>query len=278
MAGGTIVKYRKEGISIGNSSVNVVANSSLLTIPSLKLSGTTVSIINTVANSTVLGAASNSELTSTWAAKTYIDAHSGGGGSSNALFNTSMSAVPTQSGTGLNAWINQPASATVADTVTGISVYQPQAGANHTLAALKKDISGVSTPYSFTALITNNGRCAAYHGPVFGFSDGTKWVVCMAEFSGFLGVSWGNALSAAALTWLLQESDGNFTHGMFWFKVYNDGTSLYYYTSRDGVDWRLFYSHLVGSILANRNWLIFGNDNYNVESTSKLLSFTQGVS
>jgi hypothetical protein len=62
------------GLVVGTSLVNATTMSaSAANTNSFTLSAVTVSIINTIANSTVLGAASNAELTSTWAIKTYVN-------------------------------------------------------------------------------------------------------------------------------------------------------------------------------------------------------------
>lgn len=53
--------------------VNATSYMDVIKTANLYIGSTTVNTINTVANSTVLGAAGNNELTSTWAIKTYVD-------------------------------------------------------------------------------------------------------------------------------------------------------------------------------------------------------------
>ena len=64
----------------------LVANSTgyldVIKTANLYIGSFTVNVINAIANSTVLGAASNSELTTTWAIKTYVDAAVVAGGGS----------------------------------------------------------------------------------------------------------------------------------------------------------------------------------------------------
>src|SRR6266576_3688065 len=68
-------------ITDANSFVSNVKSSGLYLGPSAASpAGVAVNTINAVANSTVLGLASNTELTTTWAVKTYVDATSAAGG------------------------------------------------------------------------------------------------------------------------------------------------------------------------------------------------------
>lgn len=60
--------------------VNSTSGIDKLITANLTISGVSVNTINNIANSTVLGAASNNELASTWAVKTYIDAKALAGG------------------------------------------------------------------------------------------------------------------------------------------------------------------------------------------------------
>ena len=62
---------------------NATSYMDVLKTANLYIGTVTVNVINTVANSTVLGLPSNSELTSTWAIKTYVDAKSLTPGGSN---------------------------------------------------------------------------------------------------------------------------------------------------------------------------------------------------
>jgi hypothetical protein len=78
---------RNPGVLTANQALVANATGYLDVIKTANLTIGTVSVntINTVANSTVLGAAANNELTSTWAIKTYVDAAVvAGGGSKNA--------------------------------------------------------------------------------------------------------------------------------------------------------------------------------------------------
>jgi hypothetical protein len=190
--------------------------------------------------------------------------------------------VPTQAGTGFSAWMNQPTSSTVADDANGVAVFEPSQGANHTLAIIKKDVSGVSTPYQYDAAIWAfpDARITTFGGPVFGFSDGTKFNGLMVESSQFFGTSHTNIFANATLTWDVQESDGtppNLTACLYFLRVKNDGTNLIFSTSRDGVHWRQIQSVAKGTNLSNQNWLVFGNDNYSVASTSVLTGFFKSL-
>lgn len=92
-----IAGARTPGILTANQALVVNSTSGIdkLLTSNLTLSSVSVSIINTVANSTVLGAASNAELTSTWSIKTYVDgkvagaAGSPGGANTQVQFNDS---------------------------------------------------------------------------------------------------------------------------------------------------------------------------------------------
>lgn len=91
------------GVQTSNSTVILDANSFttnvytqglVIAISTASITAPAISSINAVANSTVLGAATNTELTTTWAIKTYVDTKTGGsstvgGANTQVLFNDS---------------------------------------------------------------------------------------------------------------------------------------------------------------------------------------------
>ena len=201
---------------------------------------------------------------------------------SGGLWGAQLSATPTQSGTGFNAWENQPTSSTVSDDANGVAVFEPGQGSNHTFALIRKDVSAVATPYQYDILvITPDARITPFHGPVFGFSDGTKGHFIHMQYDNKIGVGYVTTFTGAAFNWETgfptSDEIPGFAQTYLWMRVKNDGTNLIFSLSRDGVHWYQLGSYAKGSRLTNQNHLIFGGDNFSVGSTHVMASYVKSL-
>jgi hypothetical protein len=167
---------------------------------------------------------------------------SGGGTGTRSLFSGLMSAVPTQSLTGLNTWVNQ-GSATIAETDAGLTIYSP-AHSGTSLNMLIK--SAPSTPYTITGLFARSCRQKVGY-PQAGFG----WY---ASSSGkVLTLGWNSDPSAVAQLMVAYlpsptswggayVTDAYFSPGCIWLRLVDDGTTVYFKFSHDGVHFVTMYS------------------------------------
>jgi len=184
---------------------------------------------------------------------------------------------PTQAATGLNSWLNQPASSTVEDNEAGITVFQPAGAGTHNKALIQKTAPG--TPYSISALVSIDSVLNTDFSVLdFGWSDGTNILVFEMQ------------ISATQQTFLVYQFT-SFTEGgatqrytttlpgrMWWIKLLDDGTNLKLYQSTSGKKWTQMYSQARTSFLTSPSKIIFGADAYNQDTYATIHSWSQGTS
>jgi len=151
----------------------------------------------------------------------------GGGGSGTGLFGPDMSAVPTQSSTGLSTWVNQ-GSATATDTTEGIFIDIDAGHASQLVG--KKTTSVPGTPYSITILLGFTIR-AATNNPFacFGWTDGTKF----HQLESLLVASAGFQVTCAKwnTTSSFNSNESGFpgptgsAERLMWYQLRDDGTN-----------------------------------------------------
>lgn len=157
----------------------------------------------------------------------------GGGGGGTGLYSQVLSATPTKSGTGLTSTLGS--GTTVTDTTVGVNFDATGANAGMITSSVP------ATPYSITALLTVNNS-SQYSVPAIGWSDGTKVHFIYSEFSNshvtILGFS--NISTFASTS---QQNTSRYGGGrLYWWKIRDDGTTIYFYSSGDGLNWGLEYS------------------------------------
>lgn len=186
--------------------------------------------------------------------------------------------VPTQSSTGFSSWLNQPSGATVTNAPNGLQLFCPAQGSAHNAAILS--MAAPSTPYSFTALIGLTGTLSTFYASFLGWSDGTKVEVLEPQYSNALQVLTLSSLAGGSPA---AAASGTFDTGMLlmWQKIYDDGTTVHFYISRDGSYFFPFYSvaksaGYLGS--SGYSHVIFGADGYSQACAATLMSWSQGTS
>jgi hypothetical protein len=213
-----------------------------------------------------------------------------GSGSATGLFNGTLSAIPTQSGTGFTSWLHQPASATVANGNNGVVVYCPSQSGTYNQALIDQAVP--STPYSFKALVANvNAGMIANESAnypfgiaLLGWSDGTKITAFGLYYdpntgdpTGLrLGVFHMSALTGASssVVWGTIQCPAN----PVWLKLFDDGTDLYFGLSFDGDSYLTLYSEARTSYLSAVSDVVFGCSALDANTYSTLMSWTQGTS
>lgn len=239
---------------------------------------------NTLARTTVY-ASSNSgaaiSLSGTSTVFLTLSAHSignfGSGGGSG-LFNQAMSATPTQTSTGLSTWENQ-GSATVTNAATGLTIYQPNVGGTDDWCGLHK--AAPSTPYSFTALLAQTSNRSNYPLVGLGWSNGSGGVEAITLYSN------SDAMAAAVLYYSGYSTYSSAPYGPYaiignpcWFKIRDDGTTVYFMWSADGVNFITLYSVAKSSgALGSGGYsnVFFGVSARNSDTYGTLMSWAQGT-
>lgn len=195
------------------------------------------------------------------------------------LWSQVMSPTPTQSSTGLTAWLNQTSGSTVANAATGVAVTVPSNGGADKFSVIKA--AAPSTPYSFTALLTVAVPISGNGSLVFGWSDGTKATALQL----YPPLPYPNSSAVGHMPTIAGGSVTNVASSIYpatqqWIKLVDDGTNLYFYMSNDGASWLLLYSEARLSYLASVSDIIFGVDYYSGTGsvTASILSWTQGTS
>jgi hypothetical protein len=165
-----------------------------------------------------------------------------GGVGLNGLYRQVMSAVPTSSGTGLTTWLNQ-GSATVSDTLAGVTLSSPSNGAVDSIAGRYR--SAPATPYTFTALVASTRNSNGYNAIGLGWYDGSAKLHTLhyqpnngaAPF--FQVVRWATVSSVSAID---VTSPTNGFSQPIWLQIKDDGTNVTFGFSQDGANFLAVYS------------------------------------
>ncbi len=199
------------------------------------------------------------------------------GAAGRGIFAPILSAPPTQASTGLTSWYHQTTSSTVSDVAVGVQVYSPSNSSAFDVSA-RTVAAPVSTPYKITVLLTLTGPYTDYSACVFGWSDGTKFLVLSFRSDAIYVFS--GATHSATPSNLFQSNSivNSITCPFLWVQIEDDGTNAVFSTSRDGVFFTALYSatkstsNLGASGFTN---IIFGTDNYSQNAAATLMSWSQ---
>lgn len=183
---------------------------------------------------------------------------------------------PTVAGLPFTTWANQ-GSATITNNAVGVSMYCPSSGGSNALRFYYE--APPSTPYSFVAHVTMNQLDAGHNGAAgIGWSDGTAY-----QFIGLVGANASGAfINVQAWTNNSSFSTNNYsgaqTRTDCWFEIRDDGTTVYFYMSNDGINFLLAYSVLKsGGALSAYNRVGLVGNGPGSDTYATYTSLTQGV-
>lgn len=210
----------------------------------------------------------------------YLPLPAGGG---SGLFADLLSGLPTQASTGFNAWVNQPTGSTLADTLSGVTVFQPSQSSNHNLALVHK--LAPTPPYTVTALLAHVGLHINFHALEFGwwnglsggssklqsfhhsYADGMQ----LLDFTGYqpasIAAPGGTPGTMAGIA------------DMLWYRLRDDGTTVTFSTSQDGVRFSTVYSIAKASGFLGAtgySHIAFGCDAFSRDGAATLMSYHEG--
>jgi hypothetical protein len=187
----------------------------------------------------------------TWNGTEYTPQTSGGGGGSG-LFSYAIVAPPALASF---TWLNQ-GTATAQNNNAGAIMMSVANNASTNWRVLYE--SAPATPYSAVAYIHSlnffeSGSASLagvyFYDSVSGKLEGLEYLVlpgtgCFWRVQQLTNATTGGSTPYLSLT--MQGSHNGFSEGA-WVRLRNDGTSLYFDISQDGVNWRNLYSEVVGS-------------------------------
>lgn len=198
------------------------------------------------------------------------------------LFFAGIDIVPTQTSSGFSSWYNQPASATVTNTPSGIAVSCPSQGSNNTVAAIKATVP--STPYTFVGKIMTTLSGGINGGLVLGWSDGTKVHGYMHNNSNlYVGAEWSNATTFAGQQTTISTSGGSnypttiITNPVY-FQLEDDGTNVHFSRGFDGYNFIQDYSVAKSSGFLGASGytnFVFGTDAFSLATLCVLMSWVR---
>lgn len=207
-------------------------------------------------------------------------ASNGSGGTSGGLWSGILTSTPTKAGTGLTTWINQ-GTATTNDDVIGLTIQVPSS-ATHSIRALSKP--ALTTPYTVKGLFS----VSAYPGSSFsyaglGWADGTTatnklHVIPIARGGNIMMVEldkWTNFTTFSATD---VGQNGSMMNPA-WFAISDDGTTIRFLMSFDGLYWNVFFSVAKASgwlgSTGYSNIVFWGNTNTSKGCQATLLAYKE---
>jgi hypothetical protein len=183
---------------------------------------------------------------------------------------------PTVAGLPFTTWANQ-GSATITNNAIGVSMYCPSSGGSNALRFYYE--APPSTPYSFVAHVTVNQLDSGHNGAAgIGWSDGTAY-----QFIGLVGANASGAF-VNVQDWTSNSSfntnnySGLQTRTDCWFEIRDDGTTVYFYESNDGINFLLAYSVLKsGGALSSYDRVGLIGNGPGSDTYATFTSLTQGT-
>jgi hypothetical protein len=185
------------------------------------------------------------------------------------LFRQVMSPTPTSASTGLGTWLNQGAAA-VSDSATGMTIDSPLSATTNLRGRYK---SAPASPYTITALLGATG--SSFAG--IGWYDGTAKLQVLSIESLILRVrQFTNPTTLSAVNF---SSFSNFYTASVWLRLQDDGTTVSFSFSQDGINFMSVYSIAKASGFLGAsgysNVVFFVVPPTNARGISTLLSWSQ---
>ena len=178
--------------------------------------------------------------------------------------------APTQANTGLCTWYNQ-GSCTLSEHSGGLTILNPTLGASHNTGGLYR--AAPAAPWVLTTLVSISSQPGDYPAARLGFINPTTGRTSFFGFlaNGTLGASNFSAPSSPAGTMASVSVAGT---RVLWLRLSDDGSSLHFSYSWDGVNFVELYSVSRSSAYAGYTHIFFGASSPNITASATLLSWS----
>ena len=194
-----------------------------------------------------------------------------GASGSRGLYSGLMSSdAPTQANTGLGTWYNQ-GSCTLSEHAGGLTILNPTLGGSDNIGGLYR--TAPAAPWVLTTLVSISCPPGNYPAARLGFIDTTTGRTSSFGFcaNGTLYVanfsapsSWDGDLATVSVAGTR----------VLWLRLSDDGSSLHFSYSWDGVNFVELYSVSRSSAYAGYTHVFFGASSYNITASATLLSWS----
>ena len=192
-------------------------------------------------------------------------------GASRGLYSGLMSSdAPTQANTGLDTWYNQ-GSCTLSEHAGGLTILNPTLGSSDNIGGLYR--AAPAAPWVLTTLVSISCPPGNYPAARLGFIDTTTGRTSSFGFcaNGTLYVANFSAPSSWAGDLATVSVAGT---RVLWLRLSDDGSSLHFSYSWDGVNFVELYSVSRSSAYAGYTHVFFGASSYNITAAATLLSWS----
>ena len=194
-----------------------------------------------------------------------------GGGASRGLYSGLMSsAAPTQANTGLGTWYNQ-GSCTLSEHAGGLTILNPTLGGSNNTGGLYR--AAPAAPWVLTTLVSISCKSGDYPAARLGFIDTTTGRTSIFGFcaNGTLSVANFSAPNSQANNMASVSVAGT---RVLWLRLSDDGSSLHFSYSWDGVNFVELYSVSRSSSYAGYTHIFFGASSHSITASATLLSWS----
>jgi hypothetical protein len=184
----------------------------------------------------------------------------GGGGGGAGLFSGLITSVPTQVSTGLTTAWAQSGTFSITDSVIGVSMQDVNQAGLHPEGAVK---AYPATPFTAIGLFSLPNYIVTGTGNSLGFVAMTALTGKLIRFAARWSSPWTYNVEAlnAPTSFNASLSSANFSadYPYVWFKYQDDGTSIYFSISSDGIFWQQVYTVTrASSFLGSSGFVYFG--------------------
>ena len=191
-------------------------------------------------------------------------------GSGRGLYSGIMSAVPTQASTGLGTWYNQ-GSCTLSEHAGGLTILNPTLGDSDNIGGLYR--AAPAAPWVLTTLVSISCPPGNYPAARLGFLDTSTGRTSSFGFCANETLYVANFSAPSAWAGDLATVSVSGTR-VLWLRLSDDGSSLHFSYSWDGVNFVELYGVSRSEAYAGYTNVFLGASSYDITASATLLSWS----